>query len=333
MQNLPLFTRTFFVLLLGLSNFAIAQQPTVVNTKVNTTFANTTEVHKTKTATDIEVLNEIEKDYGLGDVVRISVAPPPPPPTEQLPVSSKLGVNGGKQDMPLIPNATVITKTPSASTPTTTVNTEGGIPNKKLNSTTPNNSSLVEKQEPNTQDPKQPSQWDKTPLSKIGKPPVAETSLETPVAETNTGTPNSKTGLETPVAETNTGTPNSKTGLETPVVETNTGTPNSKTGLETPVVSKNNETPSAKKPAKYSPLADNNPGETLAKNPKTALKNPVANKLNPKGSLYATATPNARNFNSTYGKKSWFSFGKKSPKTMKVGGTKARYKEVGCYRF
>ncbi len=66
--------------LLMLTQSAIfAQSPVVKNTVTDKTYANTTEIQKVKNASVEQVLNEIDKDYGLGDVVRITDAPPPKP--------------------------------------------------------------------------------------------------------------------------------------------------------------------------------------------------------------------------------------------------------------
>lgn len=66
--------------LLMLSQSAIfAQTPVVKNTTTDKTYANTTEIQKVKNASVEQVLTEIDKDYGLGDVVRITDAPPPKP--------------------------------------------------------------------------------------------------------------------------------------------------------------------------------------------------------------------------------------------------------------
>jgi hypothetical protein len=57
---------------------ATAQQTGIVKeTLTNKNYANTTEIHKKETATDAEVLSQLEGNYGIGDEVRISVAPPP----------------------------------------------------------------------------------------------------------------------------------------------------------------------------------------------------------------------------------------------------------------
>ncbi len=66
--------------LLMLSQSAIfAQSPVVKNTSTDKTYANTTEIQKVKNASVEQVLTEINNDYGLGDVVRITDAPPPKP--------------------------------------------------------------------------------------------------------------------------------------------------------------------------------------------------------------------------------------------------------------
>jgi hypothetical protein len=61
---------TYFV------SFAQGQQAAVKGTRTDKQFANTTEIHKAEKASDDQVLAEIEGDYGLGDIVRISNAPP-----------------------------------------------------------------------------------------------------------------------------------------------------------------------------------------------------------------------------------------------------------------
>ena len=65
------------MLLSGFCLNASAQKEVVKETLTNKNYANTTEVHKTASATDAEVLNQLEGNYGIGDEVRISVAPPP----------------------------------------------------------------------------------------------------------------------------------------------------------------------------------------------------------------------------------------------------------------
>jgi hypothetical protein len=67
-----------WVLLIGFCFTSSAQQKEVVKeTLTNKNYANTTEVHKKATASDAEVLSQLEGNYGIGDEVRITVAPPP----------------------------------------------------------------------------------------------------------------------------------------------------------------------------------------------------------------------------------------------------------------
>jgi hypothetical protein len=64
-----------FVLFL---NVLQAQTPAVVATTTDESFASTTVIYKTKSATDSEILTALEGDFGMSDVVRIAVAPPKP---------------------------------------------------------------------------------------------------------------------------------------------------------------------------------------------------------------------------------------------------------------
>jgi hypothetical protein len=96
------------MLLCGFSFTATAQQTGVVKeTLTNKNYANTTEVHKKATATDAEVLSQLEGNYGIGDEVRISVAPPPK-------VSDSISKKTAKPievktSMPIIPEGDVTT--------------------------------------------------------------------------------------------------------------------------------------------------------------------------------------------------------------------------------
>ena len=51
-------------------------------------FANTTVVYKESNATDLDVLSRMDNSIGMGDVVRITVAPPKPAPTPAVPLKS-----------------------------------------------------------------------------------------------------------------------------------------------------------------------------------------------------------------------------------------------------
>ncbi len=59
--------------------FAFAQKTTnIKGVKTDNAYANTTEISKSKNATDEQVLAEIEGNYGIGDIVRIVETTPKP---------------------------------------------------------------------------------------------------------------------------------------------------------------------------------------------------------------------------------------------------------------
>ena len=95
-----------FILLLYLlslnTSILSAQTTSVKGTKTDKVFANTTEIYKSKSASDAQVLAELESDYGIGDVVRISDAPPA---STTVPLSRTTSVQSDKKAMPTIPNA------------------------------------------------------------------------------------------------------------------------------------------------------------------------------------------------------------------------------------
>ncbi|NJN34183.1 MAG: hypothetical protein HC817_07965 [Saprospiraceae bacterium] len=68
------------------ASFAQHQDSTILvkGTKVDDKFANTTQVYRGEKASDLNILSQIEGDYGLGDVVKITDAPPPKPPVETI---------------------------------------------------------------------------------------------------------------------------------------------------------------------------------------------------------------------------------------------------------
>jgi hypothetical protein len=68
---------SLWMLLSGFCGSASAQKEVVKETLTNKNYANTTEVHKKESATDADVLSQLEGNYGIGDEVRISIAPPP----------------------------------------------------------------------------------------------------------------------------------------------------------------------------------------------------------------------------------------------------------------
>lgn len=87
--------------LLSLNTSIISAQTTSVKgTKTDKVFANTTEIYKSKTASDAQVLAELESDYGIGDVVRISDAPPA---STTVPLSRTASIQSEKKSLPAIP--------------------------------------------------------------------------------------------------------------------------------------------------------------------------------------------------------------------------------------
>jgi hypothetical protein len=96
-----------WILLSGFCLTASAQKEVVKEVLTNKNYANTTEIHKKETATDADVLSQLEGNYGIGDEVRISVAPPPK-------VSDTLSKKAAKlievkASMPTIPEGDVTT--------------------------------------------------------------------------------------------------------------------------------------------------------------------------------------------------------------------------------
>jgi hypothetical protein len=68
---------SLWMLLSGFCGTASAQKEVIKETLTHKNYANTTEIHKKETATDADVLSQLEGNYGIGDEVRITVAPPP----------------------------------------------------------------------------------------------------------------------------------------------------------------------------------------------------------------------------------------------------------------
>lgn len=81
-------------------------------TKTDKVFANTTEIYKFKAASDVQVLAELESEYGIGDVVRISDAPPAP---TTVPLTRTTSISTEKKPLPTIPKANATTITPPLS--------------------------------------------------------------------------------------------------------------------------------------------------------------------------------------------------------------------------
>ncbi|MFN0176857.1 MAG: hypothetical protein ACKVU0_19605, partial [Saprospiraceae bacterium] len=88
MNSLSIFSKYFsiaaaFVLTASIS--VQAQNP-VESTHIDEKYAYTTVVYKNTAATDKDVLSSLEKDFGIGDVVRVTLAPPPTPIAASEPV-------------------------------------------------------------------------------------------------------------------------------------------------------------------------------------------------------------------------------------------------------
>jgi hypothetical protein len=77
-SSLGLGTICLWVSLNAHSTTSFAQAPAVKGAKTDNNYANTTEINKTKGASDAQVLAEIEGNYGIGDVVRIVITTPKP---------------------------------------------------------------------------------------------------------------------------------------------------------------------------------------------------------------------------------------------------------------
>jgi hypothetical protein len=70
--------KAFLGIFLGLSFSTFAQQKEVVKEVLGQkNYANTTEVHKKEATSDAQVLADLDGNFGIGDEVRITIAPPP----------------------------------------------------------------------------------------------------------------------------------------------------------------------------------------------------------------------------------------------------------------
>ena len=104
-----LYQFTLLLYLLSLNTSTLSAQTTSVRgTKTDKVFANTTEIYKSKAASDAQVLAELESDFGIGDVVRISDAPPA---TTTAPLSKTTSVQSDKKALPAIPKAVSFSNT------------------------------------------------------------------------------------------------------------------------------------------------------------------------------------------------------------------------------
>jgi len=68
------------------ANFTAQAQNPVESTHIDEKYAYTTVVYKNTAATDKDVLSSLEKDFSIGDVVRVTLAPPPAPIAASEPV-------------------------------------------------------------------------------------------------------------------------------------------------------------------------------------------------------------------------------------------------------
>ena len=116
-----------------------AQTTSVKGTKTDKVFANTTEIYKSKAASDAQVLAELESDYGIGDVVRISDAPPV---STTVPLSRTTSIQSEKKPLPSIPKtlsanntATPIENMPIANKETASKTASAPIPQNTNQST------------------------------------------------------------------------------------------------------------------------------------------------------------------------------------------------------
>jgi hypothetical protein len=104
MKNTSYFKHFSLSILLASGFSTMAQKTVVTDTKTDQTFANTTQVFKSEKATDSQVLAEIEGNFGIGDVVRIAVAPPPTKTVPPPPLAATKPTINGKN-----PNIAVVT--------------------------------------------------------------------------------------------------------------------------------------------------------------------------------------------------------------------------------
>lgn len=105
---------------------ALAQNP-VESTHVDEKYAYTTVVYKNKAANDQEVLSSIESEFGIGDVIRVTLAPPTSP-ISAIAASEPVYADKKKGEDTWLPGATQTAANLSASSnvvamPKTPVNT------------------------------------------------------------------------------------------------------------------------------------------------------------------------------------------------------------------
>ncbi len=114
MKNICALTTGFskiglYFFLCNFTVLAFTQTPNnIKGVKTDNTYANQTEVSKAKNATDEQVLNDLQGDYGLGDVVRI-VVNTPKPAVDPLASKSNTGFQTNNSQTVILPKMETVT--------------------------------------------------------------------------------------------------------------------------------------------------------------------------------------------------------------------------------
>jgi hypothetical protein len=158
-----------------------AQNP-IKGTNTDAKYANTTVVYKDSTTTDLNILSKLDnQDLGIGDVVRITVAPPKPAPAPVVKTRTAAPATQNF-DKPVAPQAQLMASSdPSASFTAVTVNAKY---------TSPNITSRTRDEE----DASNAIRQEKVSIPKMETPVAAPATVETPAVaapapETNTAAP------------------------------------------------------------------------------------------------------------------------------------------------
>lgn len=100
MNSLSIFSKHFAITVVFalIANFAAQAQSPVESTHVDEKYAYTTVVYKNKNSNDQEVLSALNDDnsLGIGDVVRITLAPPPSAPITPIAASEPIHIDKSK---------------------------------------------------------------------------------------------------------------------------------------------------------------------------------------------------------------------------------------------
>lgn len=97
-------------LLIAVATTLNAQKP-IKGTATDENYAYTTVVYKDSSATDQQVLEQMDENLGIGDVVRITVAPPKPKPAPAVQASPQASVMPAPRTIkpsPATPNSPVL---------------------------------------------------------------------------------------------------------------------------------------------------------------------------------------------------------------------------------